>query len=130
MLFIHQLNFSGLHIDFHFLAFQIIHYRLVIEGAPNLVDHLGLLDNGPFSCRSIFQRISPAREINLTVYIYFHWAEVTCKNLPFYPSIDWKDDLKKLEGGTFHLLYVTHKFPVPYKVYISTVFSILLLSCS
>ncbi|KAG6674780.1 hypothetical protein I3842_15G062100 [Carya illinoinensis] len=97
--------------------YEVIHYRLVIEGAPNLVDRLGLLDNGPFSCRSIFQRISPAREINLTVYIYFHWAEVTRKNLPFYPSIDWKDDLKKLEGGTFHLLYVTHKFPVPYKVH-------------
>ncbi|KAF5468328.1 hypothetical protein F2P56_012486 [Juglans regia] len=67
--------------------YEVIHYRLVIEGAPNLVDHLGLLD------------------------------KVTCKNLPFYPSIDQKDDLKKLEGGTFHLLYVTHKFPVLYKVH-------------
>lgn len=100
------------------LAFQVIDYSLIIEGEPHLIDHLGLLDDESVSCRSIFQCIPLARDINLAVYIYFHLRDANCRNLPFYPCIDKKDDFEKLEGGAFHLLRVTHKFPVLHKVFL------------
>lgn len=110
-------SFLSFHFILSFLAFQVTDYRVVIEGIPHLTNHFGLFDNKEsVSCRSIFRSLSQARETGLVVYIYFHWGKVTCRNVPFYPSIDWKDDVKKLEGGAFHLLYVTHKFPVPHKV--------------
>ncbi|XP_030950352.1 CST complex subunit CTC1 isoform X1 [Quercus lobata] len=97
-------------------SLKVIDYSLIIEGEPHLIDHLGLLDNESVSCRSIFQCIPLARDINLAVYIYFHLRDATCRNLPFYPCIDKKDDFEKLEGGAFHLLRVTHKFPVLHKL--------------
>ncbi|KAF3974532.1 hypothetical protein CMV_002140 [Castanea mollissima] len=96
--------------------YEVIDYSLIIEGEPHLIDHLGLLDDESVSCRSIFKCIPLARDINLAVYIYFHLRDATCRNLPFYPCIDKKDDFGKLEGGAFHLLRVTHKFPVLHKL--------------
>uniref|UniRef100_A0A2N9HSB4 CST complex subunit CTC1 n=1 Tax=Fagus sylvatica TaxID=28930 RepID=A0A2N9HSB4_FAGSY len=95
--------------------YEVIDYSLIIEGVPNLIDHLGSLDDEPVSCRSIFQCIPPPRDINLAVYIYFNLRNATCRNLPFYTCIDKKDDFEKLEGGAFHLLRVTHKFPLLHK---------------
>ncbi|KAM4129576.1 hypothetical protein ACJW30_01G033900 [Castanea mollissima] len=96
--------------------YEVIDYSLIIEGEPHLIDHLGLLDDESVSCRSIFKCIPLARDINLAVYIYFHLRDATCRNLPFYPCIDKKDDFGKLEVGAFHLLRVTHKFPVLHKL--------------
>jgi hypothetical protein len=115
------------------LAFQVIDYSLIIEGVPNLIDHLGSLDDEPVSCRSIFQCIPPPRDINLAVYIYFNLRNATCRNLPFYTCIDKKDDFEKLEGGAFHLLRVTHKFPLLHKVcfhFILYIVSVMFLEAS
>ncbi|XP_059453022.1 CST complex subunit CTC1 isoform X2 [Corylus avellana] len=95
--------------------FEVINYSVVVEGVPNMIDHLGLSDSESVSCRSIFQCISLARETNLAVFVYFHFRNVACRNIPLNQCIDWKNDIKKLEDGTFHLLYITHKFPVPQK---------------
>jgi hypothetical protein len=124
-----QLYFSSLCSHFSiFFTFQVINYSLVVEGVPNMVDHFGLPDSESVSCRSIFQCISLARETNLAVFVYFHFRNVACRNIPLYQCIDWKNDFKKLEDGTFHLLYVTHKFPVPHKVFSDCILYIIAVS--
>ncbi|RVW50495.1 CST complex subunit CTC1 [Vitis vinifera] len=61
--------------------YEVNDYSLVMEGMPDHLDHFGLVEMEPFSCRSIFES-SPL------------------------------DNLKELEDGRFHMLHVTHKFPV------------------
>lgn len=97
-------------------TFQVVNYSLIMEGIPEPVDHLGLLDNETLSCRHIFRYIPWAREMNLTIYAYFHFRNATCKNLHYYPCVAWNDDFKELQSGRFHLIWVTHKYPVLQKV--------------
>lgn len=99
------------------MAFQVADFSLVIEGMPQSVGCIGLLDNDLFSCRTIFHFIPLARKMNLTVYVYFRLRNSMCRNLPIYPCTGPGEDLKRLESGMFHLLLVTHKFPVLQKVY-------------
>lgn len=102
-----------------FFAFQVVDYNLIIEGMPRLADN-GLLDKC-FSCRSIFNFIPLARDENLTVYVYFHLRNTTCRNVSFYPRIEFGEDLERLENQTYHMLQVTHKFPALEKVCPTTV---------
>lgn len=93
-------------------ASQVIDYSLVIEGMPGQVEHFRWIQNELFSCRSIFNFTPLVREINLTVYVYFRLGTATCRNFPFYPCKESKEAFQRPESGIFHLLYVTHKFPV------------------
>ncbi|KAK9270379.1 hypothetical protein L1049_025958 [Liquidambar formosana] len=81
-----------------------------MDGIPEQGDHSGLLES--FSCRSIFRSFPSAKETNLAIYVYFHLRNATCRNLLFHPRLDWKDDLKELYSGTFHLLLITHRLPL------------------
>ncbi|XP_024017091.1 CST complex subunit CTC1, partial [Morus notabilis] len=90
--------------------FEVVDYNLIIEGMPRLADNLELLDKC-FSCRSIFNFIPLARDENLTVYVYFHLRNTACRNVSFYPRIEFGEDLERLESQTYHMLQVTHKFP-------------------
>ncbi|KAF3446226.1 hypothetical protein FNV43_RR11405 [Rhamnella rubrinervis] len=92
--------------------YEVIDYSLVIEGMPGQLDHFRWIQNELFSCRSIFNFIPLAREINLTVYVCFHLGSATCRNFPFYPRSKSKEVFQRPESGIFHLLYVTHKFPL------------------
>ncbi|PQP99936.1 CST complex subunit CTC1 isoform X1 [Prunus yedoensis var. nudiflora] len=92
--------------------YKVADFSLVIEGMPQSVGCIGLLDNDLFSCRTIFHFIPLARKMNLTVYVYFRLRNSMCRNLPIYPCTGPGEDLKRLESGMFHLLLVTHKFPV------------------
>ncbi|XP_037493187.1 CST complex subunit CTC1 isoform X2 [Jatropha curcas] len=91
--------------------FEVVNYSLIIEGTPDLEDHPGLLDYESFSCRHIFRNTPWAREMHLTIYIYFHLSNATSKNLPFYPCAVWNNGFKELQGGRLHLIWVTHKYP-------------------
>ena len=95
--------------------FQVVDYILVIEGMPGLLNNLGLIDK-PFSCRSIFNFVPSARAVNLAVYVQFHLQNVACRNLSCYPRVELGEDLERLESGIYHLLRVTHKFPLLRKV--------------
>ncbi|XP_015884731.3 CST complex subunit CTC1 isoform X3 [Ziziphus jujuba] len=90
--------------------YEVIDYSLVIEGMPGQLDHMGLIENELFSCRSVFHFTQLAREVDLTVYIYFCLGSATCRNIPFYPRK--KEECQRPESGIFHMLYITHKFPV------------------
>ncbi|PON99190.1 CST complex subunit CTC [Trema orientale] len=91
--------------------YEVVDYILVIEGIPRVLDYSGLIDK-PFSCRSIFNFIPLAREVSLAFYVQFHLRNAACRNLSFYPRTELGEDLERLESGTYHLLCVTHKFPV------------------
>lgn len=88
-----------------------------MEGTPNFVDHPGLPVMESFSCRHIFDYTPLAREMNLTIYINFHLGNTTCSNLPFYPCVDSNYEFMELQGGRFHLICITHKYPVLQKVW-------------
>lgn len=87
-----------------------------MEGLPDQLDHFGLAEMEPFSCRSIFKSSPLEREICLTMYVYFHLEKSSLQKFLVYPHMDLKDNVKELEDGRFHLLCVTHKFPVLQKV--------------
>ncbi|KAL5558189.1 hypothetical protein UlMin_034400 [Ulmus minor] len=91
--------------------YEVIDYSLVIEGIPGGVDRSEYTDK-PFSCRSIFDFNPLAREMNLTVYAYFHLQNATCRNFSIFPDIRSGEVCKRLDSGVYHLLRVTHKFPV------------------
>lgn len=86
------------------------------------MDNLRLVDKS-FSCRSMFNFIPLAREVNLKVYVYFHLRNTTCRNISFHSRIGSGEDVQGLENKTYHLLHVSHKFPVLEKVF-PTAFSL------
>ncbi|KAF2309889.1 hypothetical protein GH714_005501 [Hevea brasiliensis] len=92
--------------------YEVVDYNLIVEGTPDLVDHTGLPDSESLSCRHIFYHTPWAREMKLTIYISFRLGNATCRNLPFYPCVDWNNEFMELQGGRFHLICVTHKYPV------------------
>ncbi|PRQ20115.1 putative CST complex subunit CTC1, plant protein [Rosa chinensis] len=94
---------------------KVVDYSVIIEGVPGSVDSEGLLEYDLFSTRTIFDFVPLARKVNLTVCVYFRLRSPLCRNLCFYPCTGLGEDLKRFESGTFHLLWITHKFPVLHK---------------
>ncbi|KAM5574673.1 CST complex subunit CTC1 [Rosa sericea] len=94
---------------------KVVDYSVIIEGMPGFVDSEGLLEYNLFSTRTIFDFVPLARKVNLTVCVYFRLRSPLCRNLCFYPCTGLGEDLKRFESGTFHLLWITHKFPVLHK---------------
>ncbi|XP_015575646.2 CST complex subunit CTC1 isoform X1 [Ricinus communis] len=92
--------------------YEVGNYSLIMEGTPDLVDYLGLPRNESFSCRHIFHCTSWTRKINLTLYIYFRLSNAIWKKHPSNPFLGWNYDHKELQGRRFHLIWVTHKYPV------------------
>ncbi|XP_057973338.1 CST complex subunit CTC1 isoform X2 [Malania oleifera] len=92
--------------------YEVKDYSIVMEAIPEESEHLELLDNQPFSCRSIFHSVPMTRVTNLAVYVYFNWRNAVCRNLSLHHFKDWKVDFREIENGRFHLLCVTHKYPV------------------
>ncbi|XP_024952233.2 CST complex subunit CTC1 isoform X2 [Citrus sinensis] len=92
--------------------FEIIDYTLMMEGLPEVADRLWLPKNVSFSCKAIFNCAPLSRKRNLSTFVYFHMCNSPNNYLPFYPCAGWTNDFKELESGMFHLIQVTHKFPL------------------
>ncbi|KAF9687595.1 hypothetical protein SADUNF_Sadunf02G0109700 [Salix dunnii] len=92
--------------------YEVVDYSLIMEGMPKVVDRLGLLNNESLSCSHIFHYVPRSTEMNLAMYSYFHLSCVTCKNLCFYPSVPFNEDLQELQSGRFHLIWISHKYPL------------------
>ncbi|KAJ6404838.1 hypothetical protein OIU84_012918 [Salix udensis] len=92
--------------------YEVVDYSLIMEGMPKVMDRLGLLNNESLSCSHIFHYVPRAIEMNLAIYSYFHLSSVTCKNLCFYPSVPFNEDLQELQSGIFHLIWISHKYPL------------------
>ncbi|XP_062097662.1 CST complex subunit CTC1 isoform X2 [Humulus lupulus] len=91
--------------------YEVVDYILVLEGMPGLMDYSGLIDK-PFSCKSVLNFIPLARAVNLAIYVQFHLRNAACRNSLFYPHTELGKYMERFESGIYHLLHVTHKFPV------------------
>lgn len=98
------------------LIFQVVDYGLIVEGITEVLDQLVMPGKELFSCRSIFNCAPAGRKENFSFIVHFHMSKATSRNLPFYPSVDRTNDLKEFGSGAFHLIQVTHKFPLLQKV--------------
>ncbi|XP_044475168.1 CST complex subunit CTC1 isoform X4 [Mangifera indica] len=92
--------------------YEVVDYGLIVEGITEVLDQLVMPGKELFSCRSIFNCAPAGRKENLSFIVHFHMSKATSRNLPFYPSVDRTNDLKEFGSGAFHLIRVTHKFPL------------------
>ncbi|CAN0872913.1 CST complex subunit CTC1 [Linum grandiflorum] len=90
--------------------YKVVNYSIVVEGKSNSGRRPGLLYQEALSCRHIFH-LTPARETNLTVYAYFRFTDVSCQNVSNCSSYN-NDVTEELWSGNFHVLLVTHKYPL------------------
>ncbi|WOL19865.1 CST complex subunit CTC1 isoform X2 [Canna indica] len=102
-----------LDVDFQ-AVYEVKDFKLVMEGSPNQVDHIQNYFDGPLSWRAIFQQFSHKATVELTVYVHFYLKDSSrmdiSSQLPSY--MNKTDKFKCSNSETYHLLYVTHKFPV------------------
>nr|XP_017243995.1 PREDICTED: CST complex subunit CTC1 isoform X2 [Daucus carota subsp. sativus] len=91
--------------------YQVSDFTAVMEGISDLADHLESVPTGLFSCQSILNNAIFVEGSNLTVYMYCHRIGELYRSRPVFPGFSYKETLEDLKGR-FHLLKVTHKFPV------------------
>lgn len=101
-------------------------YDIVVDCIGELVDHLELLEIVSLSCRTIFNCTLAGRELNTSIFVYFHWknANAKCRKFPLSPYINTMNETEILERGSYHLLRVSHKFPFRGKVCFNCIFII------
>ncbi|CAI0558452.1 unnamed protein product [Linum tenue] len=95
--------------------YKVVNFSIIVEGKPNSPCQSELLHHRSISCRHIFHLTPSARETNLSVYAYFCLRNAGCQNGPFYHSLCSSDSSKELQSGNFHVLLVTHKYPLVQK---------------
>ncbi|XP_057737739.1 CST complex subunit CTC1 isoform X2 [Arachis stenosperma] len=94
--------------------YEVTEYDIFVDGISGLGDRLELLEIESLSCRTIFNYIQPARERELSssIFAYFHWNNAKCRKFPRYPCRDKKNESLVPKPGCYHLLRVSHKFPL------------------
>ncbi|KAK7243336.1 hypothetical protein RIF29_38129 [Crotalaria pallida] len=96
--------------------YEVTDYDIVVDGIGEHVDHLKLHENEPLSCRMIFNCTRAARESSISIFAYFFWKSADCRKFSLYPySI--RNETGILKPGSYHLLRVSHKFPLQEKSY-------------
>ncbi|XP_010543099.1 PREDICTED: CST complex subunit CTC1 isoform X2 [Tarenaya hassleriana] len=91
--------------------YEVADYCLIIEGSPEIMLHLPSLCK-PFSCRSVASHTPSIVESTLPVCLSLCFSSAGCRNVLLDPSLGWRNHLNELDGGSFHIFRVTHKFPV------------------
>ncbi|GMH23221.1 hypothetical protein Nepgr_025064 [Nepenthes gracilis] len=91
--------------------YEVTNYTLVLEGVPERMNHAMMLDNDSFSCRSIFSCLPSERETGLGIYVFFTWRNASHRCFPTDHGLDSNNSME-LGSGTFHLLHLSHIFPV------------------
>ncbi|XP_020525595.1 CST complex subunit CTC1 isoform X2 [Amborella trichopoda] len=97
------------------IIYEVRDYKLVMEGSTIKMDSIEVYKDESFSCKSIFGRVVQKRKLDyLTVYVHFYLKRTTNIIAPTHMSkcLTKIDDVKDRKDRMFHLLLVTHKFPV------------------
>ncbi|XP_021726673.1 CST complex subunit CTC1 [Chenopodium quinoa] len=92
--------------------YEVFDYNLVLEGKPGMWAQFWMLLSNFFSCGSLFETIPVERRMQLTVYLHFSWSNVSYRHFTVHPCLSAINSTAKLDPGAFHLLYLTHKFPL------------------
>lgn len=95
-------------------CFQVFDFSLVLEGMPETWDQM--LGGDLFSCGTLFETLPIKRRTMLTVYVHFSWSNVSSKHFSVHPCLSAINSFANLDPGTFHLLQITHKFPLQPRV--------------
>ncbi|PIN11237.1 hypothetical protein CDL12_16163 [Handroanthus impetiginosus] len=85
-------------------------FTLIMEGiTPKLVE-LDTTMYQPLSCRSIFSNALPLRRMKTSIYLDHCPTDEDSRSRSLF--FDCKQNSQELDSGIFHLLMLTHKFPV------------------
>lgn len=99
-----QINFS-----------QVRNFLAIMEDIPMKLGHVDLLQNEPFTCRSIFVNAPLVREMNMPLLLYYNLRNLNPVH-HFTTSAHSQVDFPKVGRGKYHLLQLMHKFPILQKV--------------
>ncbi|XP_019427330.1 PREDICTED: CST complex subunit CTC1 isoform X2 [Lupinus angustifolius] len=95
--------------------YEVKHYDIVVDGIGELVNHSKLLESWSLSCRKIFNCTQATRKSSTSIFAYFLWKNANCRKFSLYPYCNRTNETGILESGSYHLLRVSHKFPVQEK---------------
>lgn len=96
-------------------CYQVYDFTVVMEGISDREDQLKSVPSGLFSCKSIFDNAISVKGRNLAIYLYCRLKDELYRSRAVYPGFSYEENFKDL-SGRFHLLNVTHKFPMLQKV--------------
>ncbi|XP_070044816.1 CST complex subunit CTC1 isoform X3 [Nicotiana tomentosiformis] len=92
--------------------YEVRNFLSIMEDIPMKLDHVDLIQNEPFTCRSIFENAPFVREMNMPLHLYYNMRDVIPVNHHFTICVDSQVDFGKVGRGKFHLLQLMHKFPI------------------
>ncbi|XP_047325563.1 CST complex subunit CTC1 isoform X2 [Impatiens glandulifera] len=95
---------------------EVNDFIIVIEGLHEKVDDSVSNLSESFFYRSIFCNAPLTRAFELTIHLIYHLRNNKLINDLFHERASDKRKYDELEGGRFHLLRVTHKFPLQQKL--------------
>jgi len=98
-------------------------YEVLMDSIDELVDQIESLGSESLSCSTIFNCSKAERELCTPFFVCCHWKNAKCRKIPLYSCINSKNENETLEPGSYHLLRVSHKFPLQEKVCFSVIFS-------
>ncbi|KAL6548854.1 hypothetical protein OROHE_008699 [Orobanche hederae] len=93
--------------------FEANDFRLIMEGMPPKLADLDSTIYRPLSCRSIFSNAPTLRRVKMSIYLYHYPTDEDSWSRSLF--FDSKENHQELCGGKFHLLRLTHKFPMRQK---------------
>ncbi|KAJ8531950.1 hypothetical protein K7X08_011873 [Anisodus acutangulus] len=92
--------------------YEVRNFLAIVEDIPMKLDHVNLIQNEPFTCRSIFENAPFVREMNMPLHLYYNMRDVIPLNHHFTTCVDSQVDFRKVGRGKYHLLQLIHKFPI------------------
>ncbi|GAB2219059.1 hypothetical protein Drorol1_Dr00006686 [Drosera rotundifolia] len=92
--------------------FEVVDYRLVLEGVPEKMNNALLPDSDVFSCRNIFNPNKSLSETGIGIHVVFPWRNTIRRCISSCRGPRYNQDLVDLECGIFHMLRMTHIFPL------------------
>ncbi|XP_020206690.1 CST complex subunit CTC1 isoform X2 [Cajanus cajan] len=100
--------------------YEVTDYDVIVDGISELVDQFELLGSESLSCRTIFNCTKAERELSTSIFVYCHWKNAKCRKIPLFSRMTHKYETDILEPGSYHLLRVSHKFPLQEKYFNKT----------
>ncbi|KOM27041.1 hypothetical protein LR48_Vigan377s000100 [Vigna angularis] len=96
--------------------YEVTEYEVFMDKIDEPVDQIERLGSESLSCRTIFNCSKAKRELSTPFFVCCHWKNVKCRNIPLYSCINSKNESETLEPGSYHMLRVSHKFPLQEKL--------------
>ncbi|XP_049358692.1 CST complex subunit CTC1 isoform X2 [Solanum verrucosum] len=92
--------------------YEVRNFFAIMEDIPMKLGPVDLLQNAPFTCRSIFENAPLVREMNMPLHFYYDLRDLIPVNHHFTTSVHSPVDFQKVGRGKYHLLQLMHKFPI------------------